>query len=180
VTEDNNVISVSASLFNDRAFDLRIEVPMKMNLNLSVMNGGPITVDDVEGELEISHLNGSIALTNVAGSVVAHSLNGNVTAVLARVAPQAPMSFTSMNGTVDVTLPPDIKANLKLRSDQGDVFTNFALQVTSGAESRQQSQRNGRGIRIDVNRSIYGTINGGGPDVEMRTFHGNVYVRKGK
>jgi hypothetical protein len=31
-----------------------------------------------------------------------------------------------------------------------------------------------------VDRAIYGSINGGGPDFEMRTFNGNVYVRKAK
>ena len=34
--------------------------------------------------------------------------------------------------------------------------------------------------RIEINNAIYGSINGGGPDFEMRTFNGNVYVRKGK
>ncbi len=28
--------------------------------------------------------------------------------------------------------------------------------------------------------TIYGTVNGGGPDFELRTFNGNVYLRKGK
>ena len=28
--------------------------------------------------------------------------------------------------------------------------------------------------------AVYGAVNGGGPDFEIRTFNGNVYVRKGK
>ena len=32
---------------------------------------------------------------------------------------------------------------------------------------------------IEVNKSITGTINGGGPELELRTFNGSVYVRKG-
>jgi hypothetical protein len=30
-----------------------------------------------------------------------------------------------------------------------------------------------------VNRSIYGTVNGGGPEIELRTFNGSVFLRKG-
>jgi hypothetical protein len=30
-----------------------------------------------------------------------------------------------------------------------------------------------------MSRSINGTINGGGPEIELRTFNSNVYVRKG-
>jgi hypothetical protein len=33
---------------------------------------------------------------------------------------------------------------------------------------------------VAIDKAIYGSINGGGPDFEMRTFNGNVYVRKGK
>jgi hypothetical protein len=90
------------------------------------------------------------------------------------------MAFTSLNGDIDVTLPAAVKANLRLRSDQGDVFTDFDVQVIAGTSANRSQQRNGRGLRIDVNRSIYGTVNGGGPDFELRTFDGNIYVRKGK
>jgi hypothetical protein len=38
--------------------------------------------------------------------------------------------------------------------------------------------RDGR-IRIDVNQSVQGTVNGGGPEFEFRTFNGNIYVRRG-
>ena len=39
------------------------------------------------------------------------------------------MAFTSFNGPVDVTLPATIKANLKMRSDQGEIFTDFDVQL---------------------------------------------------
>jgi DUF4097 and DUF4098 domain-containing protein YvlB len=177
VTEENNEVVVSASSFS-RSYDLQIEVPLKANLELTTMNGR-ITVDEVEGELELSSMNDSIQLNNVAGSVVAHSMNGRVLAVLTRVAPQAAMAFTSMNGTVDVTLPASTKADLKLRSDQGDVFTDFDLQTQQSAGSTSTSNNNGR-VRLELNRSITGTINGGGPDIELRTLNGRVILRKGK
>jgi DUF4097 and DUF4098 domain-containing protein YvlB len=176
VAERDNEMSVSSGL--NRELNLEIDVPMKTKLRVSIVNGG-ITVDSVDSEIEINTVDGGITLMNVGGSVVAHAVDGRITATIARVAPQAPMAFTSLNGDIDVTLPATVKANLRLRSDQGDVFTDFDVQVTAGA-SASQTQRNGRGLRIDVNRSIYGTVNGGGPDFELRTFDGNIYVRKGK
>ncbi len=59
--------------------------------------------------------NGPVTLTDVVGSAVAPSLNGTVTASMRRVTPQKAMSFTSLNGQVDVTLPGDTKANRKVR-----------------------------------------------------------------
>ena len=177
VEERDNEMSVS-SAFN-REINLTVEVPTRTKLKVSIVNGG-ITVDGVDSEIEINTVDGAIMLTNVGGSVVAHAVDGNITATVARVAPQAPMAFTSLNGDIDVTLPAAVKANLRLRSDQGDVFTDFDVQVIASASANQTQQRNGRGVRIDVNRSIYGTVNGGGPDFELRTFDGNIYVRKGR
>jgi hypothetical protein len=176
VEERDNEMSLSAG--PDRQVNLDIEVPMKTRLEVSVVNGGGITVG-VDSEMEINSVDGAITLTNVSGSVVAHAVDGRIRATITRVAPQAPMAFTSLNGDIDVTLPPAVKANLRLRSDQGDVFTDFDVQLTSNANG-SKTGRNGRAVRVDINRSISGTINGGGSDFELRTFNGNVYVRKGQ
>jgi len=177
--ERNNrmeIISPSGLL----AVDLEIQVPARTNLELSTVNNGDIKVEGIEGELEISNVNGSITLNAVSGSVVAHTVNGKVLAELARVTAQKPMAFTSLNGVVDVTLPAAVKANLKLRTDNGNVFTDFELKMLSqGAPAIEDTRRTGGRYRVEVNRVIYGSVNGGGPDVEMRTFNGNIYVRKG-
>jgi hypothetical protein len=74
------------------------------------------------------------------------------------------MAFTSMNGEVDVTLPASLKANLKLRSDRGDVFTDFDLQLRpSGPPSVDDQRPRGRRYRVEVDKVIYGSVNGGGP-----------------
>jgi DUF4097 and DUF4098 domain-containing protein YvlB len=128
----------------------------------------------------IDNTNGGITLTGVAGSVVANTTNGHVVATLTRVTAQKAMAFTSFNGRVDVTLPAATRANLKLRSDNNDVFTDFDVQLGSAPASVQDTRREGGRFRISVNKSIYGSINGGGPDIELRTYNGNVYLRKGK
>jgi len=180
VEEDKNTVSIDVG--PPRHIDFTIEVPLRTNLNIETVMGS-IVVEGVEGELEVESVNGSVTLTNVGGSVVAHTVNGKLTATIARPAPQQPMAFTSMNGSVDVTLPAAVKANLKLRSDQGDVYTDFDLQLrreSSNPNPDVDVRRNGRARVIDVDNAIYGSVNGGGPDFEMRTFNGNVYVRKGK
>jgi hypothetical protein len=182
VDEQANTMRLSGGP-QGRGVNFTIEVPRRTNLKLNVVNGQSITVDGVEGDIETSNINGpSTTLTNVSGSVVAHATNGKLVATIARVAAQKAMAFTSMNGTVDVTLPASVKANVKLRSDQGDVFTDFDIQLTSSKEApvvKDTRQVNGR-YRIEVDRSLYGTINGGGPEFELRSFNGNVYLRRGK
>ena len=185
VEEDRNEVSIDVES-PMRMVDFTIEVPLRTNLDLETVSGS-IVVEGVEGELEVEGVNGEVTLTNVAGSVVAHTVNGKLTATVTRAAPQQPMAFTSLNGEVDVTLPASVKANLKLRSDQGDVYTDFDLQPVRQDASNPNpnpnprgNNRSGRSRSIAIDNAIYGSINGGGPDFEMRTFNGNVYVRKGK
>ena len=184
VEEDRNTVSIDVG--PPRNIDFIIEVPMQTNVDVETVMGS-IVVDGIEGELEIESVNGTVMLTNVGGSVVAHTVNGKLTATITRPAAQKAMAFTSMNGSVDVTLPAAVKANLKLRSDQGDVYTDFDLQLRRGSARPNPNpnpdidvRRNGRTRVIDVDNAIYGSVNGGGPDFEMRTFNGNVYVRKAK
>ena len=181
IQEDQNEMSVRSETPNI-AFDFDIQAPARTHLKLSTINNGAITVEAIEGELEIGNTNGGITLTGVSGSVVADTTNGNVLASLGRVTAQKAMAFTSFNGRVDVTLPASTKANLKLRSDNGDVYTDFdvAMRPSPAPPAVTDTRRDGGRYRITVNKSIYGSINGGGPDIELRTFNGNVYVRKGK
>ncbi len=179
VEEQDNRMSISSPSFN-RPADLEIQVPRRTSLELSTVNGGDIHVEGVDGELEVSNVNGTITLTAVGGSVVAHTVNGKVTAALARVSPQKPMAFSSLNGAIDITLPAATKANLKLQTDNGSAYTDFdlhALPQTSDAVVEDTRQSGGR-YRLKVNKVIYGAINGGGQDIEVRTFNGNIYVRK--
>lgn len=180
VEEQDNRMSVSASSFN-RPADLEIQVPRRTSLELSTVNGGDIHVEGVDGELEVSNVNGAITLAAIGGSVVAHTVNGKVTATLARVSPQKPMAFSSLNGAIDITLPAATKANLKLQTDNGSAFTDFDLHTLPQSSSDsvvEDTRHSGGRYRLNVNKVIYGTINGGGQDIEVRTFNGNIYVRK--
>jgi hypothetical protein len=178
VSEERNEIKIEGSSFR-RSGSLELRVPLRTNLELGSVNEGTITVENVEGEIEIENVNGPVVLTNVAGSVVANSVNGGVTARLTRVMADKAMAFTSLNGPVDVTLPPTIKATLKMRSDQGDVFTDFDVQLRPAPADSNTGARKGGRYRVEVNRAIYGAVNGGGPEIELRTFNGSVFLRKG-
>jgi hypothetical protein len=177
IEEDNNVMTITTNRMNSS--EIEIQVPTRTNLKLAMTNGDNMVIEGVDGDIEANNQNGNLSLNDVAGSVVAHSTNGNVIATVKRVAAQKPMSFISMNGKVDVTLPPDTKANLKLRTDNGDVWTDFDVQIKPNTAPPETPTRvPGRPFRIQVDRSIMGAINGGGPDFEIRSFNGNVYIRK--
>jgi len=179
ITEEANRVRISSDSPN-RAVSFEIEAPAHANLKLHSVNGGDILVENVEGDLDISNVNGGITLKDVGGSVNAGTTNGSVRATMTRITAQKEMAFTSLNGTVDVTLPAATKANLRLRSDRGDVYSDFDVQLSQSAPVVEENRGSNGRYRISRNRSIVGAINGGGPEFELRTFNSNVYVRKGK
>lgn len=182
--EDNNVVSVHSSVFNGGGSDLVIQVPEKSSLNLHTINGGNIEVDGVQGDINVEDINGSITLSQVAGSIVAHGLNGKVTATVTQLDPSKPSSFSSLNGTIDVTLPAAVRANVRMKTDQGDIYMDdgFNFQAThGGGAGNAQGQREADGMyKVKIDRTIYGTLNGGGPEIRFENFNGNIYLRKGK
>jgi hypothetical protein len=177
VEERDNVIRIGG--MPSRNQRLLLTVPVDTSLKLSTVNNGDILVEGVSGEIDVNNVNGNIQLRDVSGAVVAHTLNGKLVAVLSAVTAGKAMSFSTLNGNVDVTLPADVKANLKLKSDNGDIFTDF--EVTLKPSSTPQSgARDSRGrYRLRTDKTTHAAINGGGPDFSFTTLNGSIYIRKG-
>lgn len=175
VTEANNVVTVSAETPFGGG-EIQIQVPVETSVMVNTLNNG-VTVENISGEIDVESVNGPVSVTNSSGAVLATSVNGKVTVALDKVAPGKAMSFSTMNGTIDVTLPADIKANLKMKVDNGDVYTDFDVKVTNDTFDTTQSST-GRGVRIRGNRTTYGTINGGGPEMQFTTFNGRILIHK--
>lgn len=181
VTEENNLVNIQAGIWNSPG-NLTITVPLHSSLQLRSMSGGNIDVENVDGEIDATELSGNITLKNISGSVVAHSLNGQILATLDRIDPSKPSSFSTLNGDIDVTLPANAKATLRMKTDNGAIYSDFDVKLTSGPSVTRTSPeqvRNGKySVRFD--RTVRGTINGGGPEIQFTTFNGQIYIRKAK
>ena len=176
IEEDHNVVTISTHGWNNSG-NLVIETPVNTSLQIKTVNGGHIDVTGLNGDLDLQETNGSINLKNVAGSVVAHSLNGPITVSLDRVSPDKPMSFTSLNGKIDVTLPAATKARLRLKTDNGSIYTDFDVKLEATAAVENGRSNDGK-YRIRLDRTMYGTINGGGPEYLFQTMNGSILIHK--
>jgi DUF4097 and DUF4098 domain-containing protein YvlB len=179
ITEQNNTIRVSgAGLFSQA--DVVIQVPVQTSVSVSARLGNAIVIENITGEVEANNMNGQVTITNVSGSVVAHSMNGKILASINSVTPDKAMSFSTMNGEIDVTLPASIKANVKLKTDHGDMFTDFDIKLDATAQPPQVEDNRNKGgrYRVRFNRGTSGTINGGGPEYQFTTFNGSILIHK--
>lgn len=178
VEEENNEVRINTESYA-RPIDLNISVPAQTNLHLRAINDGDIVVSGVNGEFDVDDINGPVTLNNVSGSAVAHALNGKVLATFVHVN-QKPMAFSSLNGDIDVSFPADLKANVSIKSDRGDVFSDFdvQLQATAPHEVVEDSRGHGGKYRVRIDKTVHGTINGGGPEIQFTNFQGGIYIRK--
>jgi DUF4097 and DUF4098 domain-containing protein YvlB len=179
IEAENNNVRVSTDSYQ-RTVDLTITVPVRTSLSLHSVNDGNIVVSGVDGDLDVNNVNGAVDLKNVGGSVVAHALNGHVVATMNRVDPQKPMAFSSLNGDIDVTFPPDLKANVSLRTDNGEVYSDFDVKVQPTAPQQTVEDDRGKGgkYKVKIDKNVRGTINGGGQEIQFKNFNGNIYIRK--
>jgi DUF4097 and DUF4098 domain-containing protein YvlB len=179
VEEENNEVNINTESYM-RPIDVTVSVPVHTSLKLRAVNDGDIVVTGVEGELDVDDVNGSVTLNNISGSAVAHALNGHLHATFVRVDPQKAMAFSSLNGDIDVTFPADLKANVSIRSDRGDVFSDFDVQLKAAASQPEVEDSRGKGgkYRVKIDKTVHGTINGGGPEMQFRNFQGAIYIRK--
>jgi DUF4097 and DUF4098 domain-containing protein YvlB len=177
IEEENNEMRVSTQMHHETA--LSISVPVRTSLKLTLMNGDDIVVERVEGDLEVNNMNGNISLTNVAGTGIIHSANGEIKAHFARVTGK-PMSFTTMNGDVDVALPADIKATVRLDSGHGDIYTDFPIEMlpTTMNQTVQDDRGKGGKYRIKMEKAMIGKINGGGVEYTLKTMNGDIHLRR--
>jgi len=174
--EADNTVTVNTGNPN-KAVDLDLKIPQDAKLKIGTVNDGEISVENVRGELEVTNVNEKITLTNISGSVVANTVNGDIVVTFNKLDTTAPMAFSTLNGDVKVTLPSDTKANLKLKSDNGEIFSDFDVVVDKTPGKIDKTSAPGM-YKIKKDDWVYGKINGGGAEMLMKNMDGNIYIKK--
>ena len=177
-TEENNVVNVSSKLFNSH-MELNIKVPAKFSLNVGTINEGDVLVENVDGVLEITNVNGDIRLNNISGSAVANTVNGLLKVNFKTVDTKSPMAFSTLNGNVDVTLPPTAKFDIKIKSDQGEIYSDFDVDVDKSIQQATKVAKDGM-YKVSIEDWVKGKVNGGGSEIMMKNMNGNIFLRKAK
>lgn len=173
--EKNNVVRIINEQW-DRTTNLEIKVPKNFSLKLGTVNQGNINVKGVNGEMEVSNVNGEITLDNVGGSALADTVNGDIKVSFVSVTPDVNMAFSSLNGDLDVTFPNSVKSDLKLKSEQGDIYTDFEM-VTDKQKTIAKTDKSSSTYRVKIEQWVRGQLNGGGPEMLFKTFNGDIIIR---
>jgi DUF4097 and DUF4098 domain-containing protein YvlB len=136
-------------------------VPRKSNIEADTHNGG-ISVDSVEGRMELHAVNGGIHLRSTAGDVRAETTNGGVTATLDGTTWRGEgLDLQTTNGGVSLEIPRGYNARLETGTVNGGMNIDFPITV--------------QGF---IGRRITTTLGQGGPRVRATTTNGGVRIRE--
>lgn len=176
VTENNNYVKVESDSWNHK-INLEIEVPSGIDMEVHTYNDGDLVITNIQGDLELTNYNGEITALNISGSVVATTYNGEIKVTFDKVKEGAPMSYSTYNGDIDLTFPATLKATLKMKTEQGEILTGFDINVTNSGPVQKKDTKSGV-YRVVVDDWKRGDVNGGGAEITIKNYNGDVLVRK--
>ncbi len=154
-------------------YDFELQVPRDTATDLKTINDGEIKVENVAGDYKVNNINGGIEMTEAAGSGKVYALNGRVT-VLFRENPRGASSFGSLNGEVRISFQPDLNADLRFKTFNGGVYTDYPvtylpLPVSAG------ERHNGKFVYKSNEWSAV-RVGRGGPALSFDAFNGNIRI----
>jgi DUF4097 and DUF4098 domain-containing protein YvlB len=144
---------------------LVVMVPRKTGLRAETVNG-PLSVEDVEGAMELRAQNGPVALINLAGDVRARVQNGPLHVELRGSKWEGKgLDAESVNGPVDLGIPESYSAELETGTVNGPMSTSIPLTIT---------------VRGPMRDRIQTTLGKGGAPVRVVTTNGPITIRRAR
>lgn len=161
---ENTLVIKSLRNFNA----IVVYLPKKISIKINVSGTGVVNIYDMESEIEVSNINGNIMMKKVTGPITASTNSGNIEISMINLDHSYPITISSLTSDIDLALPENTKANLKLISDRGEVYSNFDIEN----KDKKGLDRTKRGL------TVIGKINDGGNMITLKTVSGSIYLRK--
>jgi len=176
--EKNNTVRIRSNS-HSKTVDLDIHLPYNFSLKISNNDNGEIKVNNINGEFEITNLNNAIIMTDVSGPAVLNTVDGDITVIFKEVPANKPMAITSIDGKIDVSFPDGVNVLFKMKSENGEVFTDFNMELEN-CRTKIEKKRSSGTYKVSLEEWSYGKVNGGGPEILLKSLEGNIYIRKTK
>ena len=139
-----------------------VRVPSTVNVRVVAPQSPLLRVHNVSGNVHINHVTGLVNLQSVSGPTNVDTINGNIVAFFS-ARPQTNVRLSSINGTVDVIVPPTSAFEWIAETLKGEIMTPFPLRGAFAAN------HDGKLFR--------GTLNDGrAPQIRVTSITNRVYL----
>lgn len=159
------------------AYNFVVHVPAKMDLRLYSVNGH-LSAKSVSGQFDLHTVNGAVDMDEISGAGKAYALNGG-TKVHFRENPAGECHLQSFNGKLEVTFPARLNANLRFKTFNGGVYTDFDGTTLPVSEPVTPEKKDGRFVYKGRDSYQAMKVGSGGPDITLETFNGTIQIKRG-
>jgi hypothetical protein len=127
LSEKDNVAALeyAADGWTGGSADFDITVPRSTSIVVANSARGDIECSDLSGDIDVRTMSGDVKLDDISGGALVETMNGEINVEVKSLADARPLSFTSMHGEINIHLPVESKANIRLRTHRGVIMTNF-------------------------------------------------------
>jgi hypothetical protein len=141
------------------AVEYRIMVPRNANLeNVKLVNGG-LSISGVTGLVKASSVNGNIKVEKLEGEADLSTVNGQLEADFNRISRCHPITLTSVNGPIHLSLPSGASATVIANNRSGGIDADF-----------------GRAWRAPSGHRLDAALNGGGAVIRLHNINGGISI----
>jgi DUF4097 and DUF4098 domain-containing protein YvlB len=158
----------------DYKFNFTVKVPKGINVEVSTVNAGNITVENITGAVKANNVNGAIKLSSLEGPADACTINGDVDIDYLRN-PNKDCKYYSLNGDINALFVKGLAANMSFKSFNGSLYTNVPKLEGLPAVLEKKESEDGLKLKVSSNRFKIGN---GGALQNFETFNGDVIVKE--
>ncbi len=143
--------------------DYQLMIPRGAVLDEIETVNGSVTITNFNNATKASAVNGTVKASNLSGNANLSTVNGEVVVDFSSLDQGSKISLGTVNGKVNLTLPSDANATLKVDSLNGNISNDFGLPVRKGKY---------------VGRDLYGRLGTGDVRIKMDSVNGDVKILK--
>jgi len=151
----------SSTRDNDVVVDFTVKVPAGIHFVPKTVNGS-VTALGLRSDVDGTSVNGNVRI-RTTGLARAKSVNGSIEAALGVASWSGSLDFKTVNGSIDLTLPAGVSADVHATSMSGNFASDFPVTMTGRLEERK----------------LEGRIGAGGRELNLTTVNGAITLHQG-
>lgn len=145
---------------NPASVEYTLTVPRGARLDEIKLINGSLEIQGIAGEVRASCINGRLTARGLQGPTELSNINGRTEAEFDRLGDSIELS--SVNGSVELTLPSDSQAKLEASTVHGGIDNNFGLHVNDHRW---------------VGHDLRGELGNGGTRIKLSNVNGGIEIR---
>lgn len=167
ITGQGDSVNVKTKLPKDsdgeRSVSYHIWVPQGARVSTTTVNGG-VSVRDVAGAVRAKSVNGTVKVSAAGGDIDASTVNGRIEASYRNAPNEGSHEFTTVNGSVELSLPSAAGGEFEASSVNGSIDTDFPLTVERA--------------RFGGASKLQGRFGSGNASFKVKTVNGSVKIAR--